>query len=146
MGRKELFEYLDLPKIGDREPVADTIAMMLEFVKYQGEVAYELGKRQAISITSTASTIGIGWAAFFFGIAQGSWFTSSLGLMVVFGATFLLAYWTPRMMNSLRDSLDGLAEAKFYKKWVIDPAKSMLTERSGDGESHQTGGSPLEHA
>ena len=58
--KKELFSYLDFPRIGDREPIADMVVMAYEFMKYQGEVAYETTKRQAIAITSTASTIGIG--------------------------------------------------------------------------------------
>lgn len=115
---KGLFSYLDIPKMGDKEQIANTITMTVEFMKYQGEVAYEIGKRQAIALTSTASTIGIGWSAFFFGIAQGSWFTSSVGVMMVLAATFLLTYWTPRFVDRTRRSLDEIGAAKFYKKWL----------------------------
>jgi len=129
-GKKELFSYLDFPRIGDREQIADTMLMAVEFLKYQGEVAYEISKRQAIAITSTASTIGIGWSAFFFGIAQESWLTSSIGMMVVFGATFLLGYWTPKVVDTARKSLDDLGAAKFYNKWLSDSAKSGGAEKS----------------
>lgn len=124
---KELFSYLDLPKIGDKEQIANTIAMAVEFMKYQGEVAYEIGKRQAIAITSTASTIGIGWSAFFFGLAQESWLTSSIGMMMVFGATFLLGYWTPKVLDKTREGLDALGAAKFYRKWLSGPVKPEAT-------------------
>lgn len=103
-----------------RETIADTISMTVEFMKYQGEVAYEIGKRQAIAITSTASTIGIGWSAFFFGISQESWLTSSVGIMMVVGATFLLGYWTPRVVDKARKSLDDIGAAKFRNKWLSD--------------------------
>ena len=128
--RKEMFSYLDLPNIGKREPMADSILMAVEFLKYQGEVAYEISKRQAIAITSTASTIGIGWSAFFFGISQESWLTSSIGMMLVFGATFLLGYWTPKVVDKARKNLDDLGAAKFYNKWLSDSAKSGAAEKS----------------
>ena len=121
---KGIFSYLDSPRIGGREPVADMVVMAVEFVKYQGEVAYEIGKRQAISITSTASTIGIGWSAFFIGITQEAWLTSSIGLMMVFAGTFFLGYWTPRVLDKMRDGLDDLGAAKFYDKWLSDASKS----------------------
>lgn len=127
---KELFSYLDFPRIGDREQIADTILMSVEFLKYQGEVAYEISKRQAIAITSTASTLGIGWSAIFFGIAQESWLTSSIGMMMVFGATFLLGYWTPKVVDKARKSLDDLGAAKFYNKWLSDSAKPGAAEKS----------------
>jgi len=44
--------------------MADSFLMAVEFLKYQGEVAYEISKKQAIAITSTSSTIGIGWSSF----------------------------------------------------------------------------------
>jgi hypothetical protein len=128
-GKKELFSYLDLPRLGERERIADTIALTVEFMKYQGEVAYEIGKRQAIAMTSTASTIGIGWSAFFFGIAQESWLTSSIGMMVVIGSVFLLSYWTPRMVDSARKSLDDVGAAKFYSKWLADSTKTETAEK-----------------
>jgi len=121
---KELFSYLDLPRVAEREQIADTIAMSIEFMKYQGEVAYEIGKKQAIAITSTASTLGVGWSAFFFGIALESWLTSSIGLMIVFGATYLLGYWTPKVVDKARQSYEELGAAKFYKKWLSEPATS----------------------
>lgn len=129
-GSKELFSYLDFPRIGDREQMADTVLMAVEFLKYQGEVAYEISKKQAIAITSTASTIGIGWSAFFFGISQESWLTSSIGMMMVFGATFMLGYWTPKAVDKARKSLDDLAASKFYNKWLSDSAKSEAAEKS----------------
>jgi len=120
---KELFSYLSLPRKGEREPMADSFLMAVEFLKYQGEVAYEISKKQAIAITSTSSTIGIGWSAFFFGIAQESWLTSSIGMMMVFGATFLLGYWTPKVVDKARSSLDAMGAAKFYEKWLSESAK-----------------------
>ena len=129
ISRKELFSYLDFPRIGDRVPIEDTIVMAVEFMKYQGEVAYETGKRQAIAITSTASTIGIGWSAFFFGITQEGWLTSSIGLMMVFAGTFLLGYWTPKLMDSARKGLDDLGAVKFYNKWLSDYTKSGAAEK-----------------
>jgi hypothetical protein len=122
--RKELFSYLDFPRIGDRVPIEDTIVMAVEFMKYQGEVAYEISKRQAIAITSTASTIGIGWSAFFFGISQEAWFTSSIGLMMVFAGTYILGFWTPKVLDKVRDGLDDLGAAKFRDKWLSGSAKS----------------------
>ena len=128
--KKELFSYLDFPRIGQRESIADTALMSIEFLKYQAEVAYEIGKKQAISITSTASTIGVGWSVFIFGIAQEAWFTSSLGLMLVFAGTFLLGYWTPRVLDRMRSSLDSLASTKFYSKWLSDSGKPGASEKS----------------
>lgn len=127
-GRRELFSYLDLPRVGGGEQVTDTIVMAVDFMKYQGEVAYEIGKRQAISITSTASTIGIGWSAVFFGIAQESWFTSSIGLMMVFAGTFFLGYWTPKILDKMRVGLDEVGAAKFYNKWLSTTGRSGLAE------------------
>lgn len=126
--KEGLFSYLDLQKTGVREQVSDTVVMAFEFMKYQGEVAYEIGKRQAIAIASTASTVGIGWSAFFFGIALESWFTSSIGLMMVFEGTYILAYWTPKLMDKARLGLDAVAAAKFYKKWLVETAKPSEAE------------------
>jgi len=123
------FSYLDLPKIRDGEPVSDMVLMAFEFMKYQGEVAYEIGKKQAIAVTSTASTIGIGWSAFFFGISLESWFTSSVGLMMVFAGTFLLGYWTPRLMDMGRRGLDELGAAKFYSKWLSEHRDTGTAEK-----------------
>jgi len=105
-------------------PIEDTIVMAVEFMKYQGEVAYEISKRQAIAITSTASTIGIGWSAFFFGISQEAWFTSSIGLMMVFAGTYILGFWTPKVLDKVRDGLDDRGAAKFRDKWLSGSAKS----------------------
>jgi len=127
--RKGLFSYLDLPRIGEREPIGDSIAMAVEFMKYQGEVAYEIGKRQAIAITSTASTIGIGWSAFFFGIAQESWFSSSIGLMMVFAGTYFLGYWTPRVLDRVRGRLNDSVAAKFHDKWLSGRGKPEAAEK-----------------
>jgi hypothetical protein len=127
---KKRFSYLDIPRIGEREPIGDVVVMAVEFMKYQGEVAYETTKRQAIAITSTASTIGIGWSAFFFGITQQSWLTSSLGLMMVFAGTFILGYWTPRIVDKLRVNLDNLGAAKFYNKWLSNSAMSGTAKKS----------------
>jgi len=127
--REGLFSYLDLPRIGEREPVPDMVVMAVELMKYQGEVAYETAKRQAIAITSTASTIGIGWSAFFFGISLESWFTSSIGLMMVFAGTYLLGYWTPRLVDKGRKGLVDLGAAKFYDKWLSDSAKPGAADK-----------------
>ena len=128
--RGSLFSYLDLPKIGERETAPDRMVVMaFEFMKYQGEVAYEIGKKQAIALTSTASTIGIGWSAFFFGIALESWLTSSLGLMVVFGGTYLLAFWTPKIVDKMRIGLDEAGATKFYNKWLSDSARHGTAEK-----------------
>jgi len=104
--------------------------MAVEFMKYQGEVAYETSKRQAIAITSTASTIGVGWSAAFYGIAQEAWFTASLGIIMALAGTFYLGYWTPRLVDNLRESLDNLGAAKFYNKWLSDSAKSRASQKS----------------
>ncbi len=122
--RAELFSYLDLPRIGKGEPVADMVVMTVEFMKYQGEVAYETAKRQAIAITSMASTISIGWSVFFFGIYGGGWLAPSIGIMLVFAGTFFLGYWTPRFVEKLRMGLNELGAAKFYDKWLPGSAKS----------------------
>jgi hypothetical protein len=127
--RKEMFSYLDFPRIGEREPMKDMVAMAVEFMKYQGEVAYETTKKQAIAITSTASTIGIGWSALFFGIAQESWLTSSLGMMMVFAGTFFLGYWTPRVVDKARKGIDDFGASKFYNKWLSDSAKSETAKK-----------------
>jgi hypothetical protein len=128
-GREGLFSYLDIPRRGEREPVTDMVVMAIEFMKYQGEVAYEIGKRQAIALASTASTIGIGWSAFFFGIAQESWLTTSLGLMMVFAGTYLLGFWTPRVVDKARTGIDKLGAAKFYEKWLSDYVKPGVPEK-----------------
>ncbi len=118
--RKEPLSQLDLSKIAHKEQITNTVAMTVEFMKYQGEVAYEIGKKQAISIASTASSISIGWSAFFFGIAMESWAASSIGLMMVLAGTFLLGFWTPRVLEKARGSLDELAAAKFVNKWFSE--------------------------
>lgn len=128
---KEVLASLDLSRLADKDHIKGTIAMTVEFMKYQGEVAYEVGKKQAISIASTASSISIGWSAFFFGIAMESWATSSIGLMMVIAGTFLLGFWTPRVLNRTRDALDEVAAAKFLEKWMTDPARSG---HSADGQ------------
>jgi hypothetical protein len=126
--KKELFSYLSSPR-GGKEPIADTVVMAVEFMKYQAEVAYEVGKKQVISITSTASTIGIGWSAFFFGLTQESWLTSSLGLMLVFAGTFFLGYWTPRILDGARRGLEEIGASKFYQKWLSDSAGIASAEK-----------------
>jgi hypothetical protein len=128
-GRQRLFSYLDIPRGGEREPVTDMVVMAVEFMKYQGEVAYEIGKRQAIALTSTASTIGIGWSAFFFGIAQESWLTTSLGLMMVLAGTYLLGFWTPKVVDRARAGIDRLGASKFYEKWLSEYARSSAAEK-----------------
>lgn len=127
--REGLFSYLDLLKIREREPATDMAVMAVEFMKYQGEVAYETAKRQAIVISSTASTIGIGWSAFFFGIMQESWLTSSIGLMMVFAGTFLLQHWTPRAVDQVRRGFVDFEAAKFYYKWLSDSAKPRVAQK-----------------
>ncbi len=122
--RKEPLSQLDLSKIAHKEQITNTVAMTVEFMKYQGEVAYEIGKKQAISIASTASSISIGWSAFFFGIAMESWAASSIGLMMVLAGTFLLGFWTPRVLEKARGSLDELAAAKFVNKWFSEAKNS----------------------
>jgi len=124
----EPISKFDLSKIAHKEQIADTVAMTVEFMKYQGEVAYEIGKKQAISIASTASSISIGWSAFFFGIAMESWAASSIGLMMVLAGTFLLGFWTPRVLEKARGSLDELAAARFMNKWLSGSVKSGATD------------------
>jgi len=126
--RKELFSYLNVPR-GGKEPIGDTVAMAVEFMKYQAEIAYEVGKKQVISITTTASTIGIGWSAFFFGLAQESWLTSSLGLMLAFSGTFILGYWTPKILDGARRGLEEIGASKFYQKWLADSAGAAPAEK-----------------
>ena len=116
---KEILGHLDPRKIADGK-LADSLVVTLEFMKIQGRVGYEIAKKQAIATATTASSIGIGWSAFFFGFVQGSWLTSSLGLMLVFAGTYFLAYWTPKVMNRLKRNLDESEAAKFYSKWVPD--------------------------
>jgi len=128
--RKEFFSFLDRPRSVSKEQITDTIVMSVEFMKYQAEVTYEVSKKLAISITSTASTIGIGWSAFFFGIAQESWVTSSLGLMMVFAGTFFLAFWTPRILDKARTGLEELGATKFYDKWLSSASKNEAVDRS----------------
>lgn len=130
IARKELFSFLDRPRSVSTEQITDTIAMSVEFMKYQADVSYEVSKKLAISITSTASTIGVGWSAFFFGIAQESWFTSSLGLMMVFAGTFLLGFWTPRILDKARTGLEELGAAKFYDKWLSSSPRTEAVDRS----------------
>jgi hypothetical protein len=127
--KKGLFSYLDSPRIGEKEPVSDMVVMAVDFLKYQGEIAYETSKKQAIAITSTASTIGIGWSAFFFGIAMESWATSSIGLMIVFAGTYLLAFWSPRLVDKGREGLVDLGAMKFYNKWLSDSARTGAAEK-----------------
>jgi hypothetical protein len=123
------FSNLDRPRVGNRPPVTDMATMALEFMKYQSEVAYETAKRHAVAMTSSASTIGFGWSAFFFGIYQESWLTSSIGLMLVFVGMFFLAYWTPRILGKLRAGLDDLGAKMIYDKWLADPSKSETAEK-----------------
>lgn len=125
--RKQLFSSLDFPKTGDKAQIAATIAMTVELMKYQGEVAYEIGKKQVISIASTSSTIGIGWSAFFFGLSLESWLTSSIGLMMVFAGMFFLGYWTPRILDKARGSLEDIGAARFCSKWLSEPPESVAT-------------------
>lgn len=111
--RKEVLGYLDPRKIADGK-LTDPFVVTLEFMKIQGRIGYQIAKKQAIATASTASSIGIGWSAFFFGFVQDSWLTSSLGLMLVFAGTYFLAYWTPKVMDRLKRSLDETEAAKFY--------------------------------
>jgi hypothetical protein len=53
-------------------------------------------------------------------------------MMMVFGATFLLAFWTPRVMDKARKSFDELGAAKFYKKW-LESAESGAAARDSPG-------------
>ncbi len=124
---KELLERIGLPKITDGK-IADAFAMTIEFMKYQGEAAYVIARKQAIATTSTVSSIGLGWSAFFFGLVQESWLTSSLGLMLVFVGTYFLAYWTPRVMNKLRNTLDESGAMRFYSKWLPQYAGGIVAE------------------
>lgn len=128
--RKELFSFLDHPGSVGKEQISDTFVMSVEFMKYQAEIAYEVSKKLAISITSTASTIGVGWSAFFFGISQESWVTSSIGLMMVFGGTFLLGFWTPRILDKARMGLEELGAAKFYDKWLSGASRTHAGDKS----------------
>ncbi len=123
---KELLGYLDPRKLADGKLV-DPFVVTIEFMKIQGKVGYEIAKKQAIATASTASSIGIGWSAFFFGFVQNSWFTSSLGLMLVFAGTYFLAYWTPKVMDRMRRTLDEAEAAKFYGKWV--PGAGVAVEK-----------------
>ena len=50
--------------------------------------------------------------------------------MMAFVGTFFLGYWTPRIVDKLRGSLDTLGAAKFYNKWLSDSAKSGTAEKS----------------
>jgi len=119
----ELLPHIDILRAKEGVQVADAVLMAIEFMRHQGEVAYEVGKRQALSIASTASTVGIGWSAFFFGIAIDSWFMSGVGLVLVLGGTFILGYFTPRMLDKLRTSLTDSGAAKLYAKWISGAAK-----------------------
>jgi hypothetical protein len=123
------FSNLDRIRVGDAPPVTDMATMAVEFMKYQSEVAYETAKSHAVAMTSSASTIGFGWSAFFFGIYQESWLTSSIGLTLVFVGMFFLAYWTPRILGKLRAGLDDLGAKRIYDKWFTDPAKSETAEK-----------------
>ncbi len=128
--RKEFFSFLDCPRNVGKDQITDTIVMSVEFMKYQAEVTYQVSKSLAISITSTASTIGVGWSAFFFGISQESWVTSSLGLMMVFAGTFFLAFWTPRIMDKARTGLEELGAAKFCDKWLSNASRIEGVDKS----------------
>lgn len=120
-----MLPHVDLLRAKEGGQVADSVLMAIEFMKQQGEVAYEIGKRQAISITSSATTVGIGWSAFFFGIAIDSWFTSGLGLVMVFSGTFFLGYLAPRMLDKLRNGLIDSGVARLYEKWLVNPLESQ---------------------
>lgn len=132
---KVLFPYLDLPRIGERELISDMYQMTLEFMKYQGEVAYETSKIQAITIASTASSIGVGWSAFFFGAVQEDWLMVIFGLTMSFAGATILGYYAPRRMDRLRESLDNLGAVKFYKKWLSDFVKSEVAQGFGQKQS-----------
>lgn len=123
--REEMFPYVDILRAKAGGQAAGSVLMAIEFMKQQGEVAYEVGKRQAMSIASSATTVGIGWSAFFFGIAIDSWFTSGLGLVIVFGGTFFLGYLTPRILDKLRNSLIDSSMARLYEKWLADSSESQ---------------------
>ncbi len=116
-GGKDLREHIDPRRIADGK-LADTFVMTIEFMKIQGKVGYEIARKQAIATASSASSIGIGWSAFFFGFAQGSLLTSSLGLMVALAGTYILAYWTPKVMDRLKRRLDETEAAEFFGKWA----------------------------
>lgn len=127
--RKELLGFLDPRKIVDGK-LADSFVVTVEFMKIQGKVGYEIARKQAIATASTASSIGIGWSAFFFGFVQGSWLTSSLGLMLVFAGTYFLAYWTPKVLDRLRRNLDESEAAKLFDKWVPDHGETTAADLS----------------
>ncbi len=126
---RELLGKLDPRRIADGK-LADPIVMTLEWMTIQGRVGYKIAKKQAIATASSVSSIGIGWSAFFFGLAQDSWLTSSLGLMMVLAGTYLLAYWTPKIIDRLRRTLDEVEVAKFYSRWAQDHGVTSSTDAS----------------
>ncbi len=119
MDTKAVLRYLDPRKIADGK-LADPFVVTIEFMKIQGRVGYQIARKQAIATASTVSSVSIGWSVFFLGFVQNSWLTSSVGLMLVFAGTYLLAYWTPKVMDRLRRSLDESEAAKFYSRWGPD--------------------------
>ncbi len=125
--RKELLGYLDPRKIADGK-IADPFVMTVEFMKVQGRVGYQIARKQAIATASTVSSVSIGWSVFFFGLVENSWLTSSLGLMLVFAGTYILAYWTPKVMDRLKRSLDEAEAAKFFNKWASDHGGTMQSD------------------
>jgi hypothetical protein len=126
---KGLFSRLELPKAALSEPSAEIVAMIVEHMKHQGEVAYQVGRKQAIALTSSVSTLSIGWSIFFFGIMQESWLSSSIGLMMVFAATYFLGYWTPRLLDRVRAGLDATGAAVLYDRWIAAHAKSKASPK-----------------
>ena len=125
----ELPPHMDILGAKEGGQVGNSVLMAIEFMKQQSEVAYEVGKRQAMSIASSATTMGIGWSAFFFGIAIDSWFTSGLGLLMVFSGTFFLGYLAPRMLDRLRNGLVNSGMARLYEKWLVNSPQSLSPEK-----------------
>lgn len=131
---KSLLSRLNLPKAALSEPSAETVTMIIEYMKHQGEVAYQVGRRQAIALTSSVSTLSIGWSIFFFGVMQESWLSSSVGLMMVFAATYFLGYWTPRALERVRQGLDATGATELYERWVAMHAKSKAPPELGGAQ------------
>jgi len=67
---EERFEYLDRLRVPSREPLAEGLDMMFDLWRFHREVDQRIGIIQSISIASTSSTIGIGWASLFYGLGN----------------------------------------------------------------------------
>jgi hypothetical protein len=107
--------------------------MMIELWRFHKDVDHGVSVVQSISIASTSSVIGIGWAGVYFGFSNDDWATAAVGVGTAFFALAYLAWVIPNVISRLRKRLEVAGWAKFNKKWglaaTVSPAPEVFMEK-----------------